>query len=344
MPSSTKEVARSGGKSIQTFDTATDSRFTLWYAARRGNIDRVQSLIQRQEQRSATIHGYIDKREPESGATALQIAATGGHVDVVAYLIEKLADVNLKDPEGNTALHLAAAWGNISTVRKLLEFGADKTALNNKQATPLQAAFEAGRLNISEELGRWEQFAATEVERNQRQADINGARCQSQIDADGEADGIYLQLQSLAMKERELGADHIGLQHTLEKLARVYREQSPPRFADAVAVLRRLALVTEKEHGPCHMETAKVLNNVGEAIQAAAMYHQHQGSGSSSSGSFSTGGDGGGGGADAVISPSASSSSSFSLAAAVPLFERALDIVMKCQGPNHVVLTDLLTD
>lgn len=164
---------------------------------------------------------------------------------------------------------VCAAWGNINTVRKLLEFGADKTTLNHKRATPLQAAFEAGRLNISEELDRWDQFSATEVERDQRQAEIDAARAQSAIDAEGEEDDIYLQLQALAMKEKELGADHIGLRLTLEKLARIYRKQVPPRYADSEAVLRRLLLVTRKEFGSNHMETAKVLNNVGEVVQAS---------------------------------------------------------------------------
>ena len=136
----------------------------------------------------------------------------------------------------------------------------------------IQAAFEAGRLNISEELDRWDQFSATEVERELRQQEIDAAKAQSAIDAEGEEDEIYLQLQSLAMKEKELGADHIGLGITLEKLARIYREQQPQRFDDAEAVLRRLLLVTQKEYGNAHMDVAKVLNNLGETLQAAGRH------------------------------------------------------------------------
>lgn len=93
-------------KSSVDFNTATDSRFTLWYAARRGNMDRIKTLLQRNPD-------IINNPEPQSGATALQIASRGGHVEIVAHLLEKLADPNLKDPEGNTSLHLAA--GKIDT-------------------------------------------------------------------------------------------------------------------------------------------------------------------------------------------------------------------------------------
>lgn len=40
--------------------------------------------------------------------TALQIASYEGKLDVVKYLLDKKADVNIKDDEGDTALHYAA--------------------------------------------------------------------------------------------------------------------------------------------------------------------------------------------------------------------------------------------
>eukprot|EP00281_Chroomonas_sp_CCMP1168_P021765 CAMPEP_0206221394 /NCGR_PEP_ID=MMETSP0047_2-20121206/5390_1 /ASSEMBLY_ACC=CAM_ASM_000192 /TAXON_ID=195065 /ORGANISM="Chroomonas mesostigmatica_cf, Strain CCMP1168" /LENGTH=351 /DNA_ID=CAMNT_0053644123 /DNA_START=107 /DNA_END=1163 /DNA_ORIENTATION=- len=58
------------------------------------------------------------------GPTALMMAAKSGQTDVVRFLLEKGANVNLRNNEENTALMLAADGGHTDIVRSLLENGA----------------------------------------------------------------------------------------------------------------------------------------------------------------------------------------------------------------------------
>jgi hypothetical protein len=73
------------------------------------------------------------------GRTALHIAANGGHLSCVQYLLSKGADINLADSRLRmTALHLSAAAGNEKIVTCLIENGADITLLDSKGRTALQ--------------------------------------------------------------------------------------------------------------------------------------------------------------------------------------------------------------
>ena len=53
---------------------------------------------------------------------ALHLAACGGHVDIVKYLIPKFGDrrIDLDNP-GNTCLHYAAQEGHLAVVKYLIE-------------------------------------------------------------------------------------------------------------------------------------------------------------------------------------------------------------------------------
>jgi ankyrin repeat protein len=57
--------------------------------------------------------------------TALGVAASRGHLDVVTFLIEAGADIHKARNDGMTALGMAAAEGHFDIVRLLLEHGAD---------------------------------------------------------------------------------------------------------------------------------------------------------------------------------------------------------------------------
>lgn len=64
--------------------------------------------------------------------TPLQLASQHGQSDCVRLLIEKGADVNLKDRENWTPLHLASACGHLDCIQLLLDNGADKTLINDR--------------------------------------------------------------------------------------------------------------------------------------------------------------------------------------------------------------------
>ena len=71
------------------------------------------------------------------------------HVDVVALLVARGADVNVANPLLGTPLHVAAGTGNEAMVLLLLEHGASlNVARGSDGYTPLHAAAQAGRTQV----------------------------------------------------------------------------------------------------------------------------------------------------------------------------------------------------
>ena len=72
----------------------------------------------------------------------LYYAADNGHWDMIPPLVEAGATINapLHDPNNNTILHLAAKGGDVRTVTWLLDRGADPKQRNNEQLTAFDVA------------------------------------------------------------------------------------------------------------------------------------------------------------------------------------------------------------
>ena len=82
------------------------------------------------------------------GVTPLMYAAAGGFPDVVKYLIEKNANVNLKHKSGGSALMEAATAGNTTVVQILLEAKADPFISDDDGVTALMSAAAMGHTEI----------------------------------------------------------------------------------------------------------------------------------------------------------------------------------------------------
>ncbi|CAK9078798.1 unnamed protein product [Durusdinium trenchii] len=81
----------------------------------------------------------------ECGQTALQVAASKGHLDCMSLLLEAGADQNKQDSLGQTALHLASEAGRQEAVQLLLENGAESELVAGyDEETPLHLAALAG--------------------------------------------------------------------------------------------------------------------------------------------------------------------------------------------------------
>ena len=98
-----------------------------------------------------------DQSRQGNGATALYVAASGGHVKVVQLLLAHSADPNkARAKDGATALYLAASKGLYSVARLLLGCNADpnkpRTDAGAIGATPLHVAAQAGHLAVAQLL------------------------------------------------------------------------------------------------------------------------------------------------------------------------------------------------
>jgi ankyrin repeat protein len=63
-----------------------------------------------------------------SGQTPLYLAVQSENEDAVQFLLEAIADINIKDVMGNAILHVAVETGSVSIVDLLLSNGADINA------------------------------------------------------------------------------------------------------------------------------------------------------------------------------------------------------------------------
>lgn len=79
-----------------------------------------------------------------NGESALLLAASRGHYDVVQYLLRAGLPVNMSDELNNTALMFAAFHNHVAIVSLLLDWGADLTAANADGWDALQMAVRRG--------------------------------------------------------------------------------------------------------------------------------------------------------------------------------------------------------
>eukprot|EP00913_Durusdinium_trenchii_P007671 g7207.t1 len=111
----------------------------LAVSAERGHVEVARLLL---KSRAAP-----DAAAGSTGATPVLVAAEAGHVDVLKALLQGgiteslLATRNMKHA---TALHLAADGGHLAAAKLLLEFAAEVDAGNLNHATPLMLAAAAG--------------------------------------------------------------------------------------------------------------------------------------------------------------------------------------------------------
>jgi len=86
-------------------------------ASRDGDIQKVKSLV--------TADTNLVRSTDDRARTPLHQAASGGHTEIIRYLLEHGAVLEQKDGRGNTPL-LSAVWGNhLDVVRLLADRGAN---------------------------------------------------------------------------------------------------------------------------------------------------------------------------------------------------------------------------
>ena len=86
------------------------------------------------------------------GYTPILGAASGGKVECMQYLIEAGADINMKLPQGEALIHLAALSGNLDMVKMLVENGADINQRTDYGRIPVINALYSQQLEVIEYL------------------------------------------------------------------------------------------------------------------------------------------------------------------------------------------------
>lgn len=87
------------------------------------------------------------------GCTALHKAATAGHLPAIHLLVEKgAAGVNTRDGLNLTPLHRAASCGHVDVASYLLDHGADPSAACWLNKTPLHLAADQRHFPVMELL------------------------------------------------------------------------------------------------------------------------------------------------------------------------------------------------
>ena len=95
---------------------AGEAEETLWEAARQGDLATIERLVG---------EGLDFDAKTRYGATALSFACDKGHVDVVRYLVDLGADVNVQDTFYEyTPLGWATSKKHVEVIEVLLAHGA----------------------------------------------------------------------------------------------------------------------------------------------------------------------------------------------------------------------------
>ncbi len=120
------------------------------YAAYRGDLAEMKALFAEGVDVNASTGGGGHETDP-----ALIVAAGEGHIEVVKFLLDNGADVNIKGTNGiDTALMSAAGGGHKEIVKLLIDKGADVNAIGSKGRTALAIAVDKNHSEIIEMLKR----------------------------------------------------------------------------------------------------------------------------------------------------------------------------------------------
>lgn len=115
-------------------------------AAAQGSVTVIEELMKFDRQ------GVINARNKLTDATPLQIAAEGGHAEVVKALVRANASVNDENKAGFTAAHLAARNGHGQVLEVLRSSNTLKLTSKKLGVTPLHVAAYFGQADTVREL------------------------------------------------------------------------------------------------------------------------------------------------------------------------------------------------
>lgn len=115
-------------------------------AAAKGSVTVIEELLRFDK------NGVIMARNKQTEATALQIAAEGGHADVVKALVKAGAGITDENKNGFTALHLAGQNGHGQVLELVKSSASLKLTSKKLGVSPLHVAAYFGQADTVREL------------------------------------------------------------------------------------------------------------------------------------------------------------------------------------------------
>ncbi|KAH7056462.1 ankyrin repeat-containing domain protein [Linnemannia elongata] len=113
----------------------------IWLAASDGDLAAVKAFINEK--------GVSINAQDEFGYSALHAAASYGHKELITYLLENGADVNIQDPEGDSPLFVCET---VDIAEMLVKAGADAKHINENEMTAAENAEEEEWLEVAHYL------------------------------------------------------------------------------------------------------------------------------------------------------------------------------------------------
>ncbi|XP_059159950.1 death-associated protein kinase 1-like isoform X2 [Physella acuta] len=117
----------------------------LFCASEEGNVDGLKELSE--------MAANIDLNTANKhGETAVHMAASGGHVDVIKFLLAKGVDISILDKQGDSAVYWAARQGHTEIIQCLVQAGVSVNTQNKSGETALHVAARYGHTAAVEYL------------------------------------------------------------------------------------------------------------------------------------------------------------------------------------------------
>ena len=111
-------------------------------ACTRGDMKRVRKLIEED------FYDVNEPGEPPQKWCPLHCAAVSGKSEVSRYLVQRKADISIRDADGWTALHMASSRGDAALVEFLLDLNADYALKDFDGFTSLHEAARNSRFDV----------------------------------------------------------------------------------------------------------------------------------------------------------------------------------------------------